>query len=149
MVHRLFETTVFIVGLKKNDNGCSCVDHAVCGIILKRAIDVCLWHCTACINGGKEEPVMAAHVVVASIETCCVSFLSEEIAYRDIVEKYDGLHSAALDVFCQHKAMTVSLFHRLLVQESYRCAQALTTTLDTLKRLVMKEHGSDWHKKLK
>ncbi len=91
-------------------------------------MQVCLQHCIICIDGGKEEPTIAAHAVIDGIETCCVGFLSKEIAYRDSDKtKYDGLHAAVLDFFCQDKAKTVSPFHRCLVHENYGCAQVLIT----------------------
>ncbi len=110
-------------------------------------MEVCLRHCIICIDGGKEEPTIAAHDVVDGIETCHVGFLSKEIAYKDSEKNYEGLHAAVLDVFCQDKAKTVSLFHRRLVHEKYRCAQALITTPDFLKRQVKEELGSVRHKK--
>ncbi len=87
MVWILFGTTVFIVGLKKCDNGCSCVNHTVCGSTLTKAMEVCLWHSIVCIDGGKEEPAIAAHAVVDGIETCLVGFLLKEVADRDSIKK--------------------------------------------------------------
>ncbi len=66
-----------------------------------------------------------------------------------VSKKYNGLHAAVLDIFCQDKAKTVSPFHRSLVHENYGCAQALITTPDSLKRQVKEEPGSVRHKKSK
>jgi len=110
-------------------------------------MEVCLLQCIVCIDRGKEEPAIAACAVVNEIEMSHVIFVLKDVAYMDSVEKNEGLHAAVLDVFCQDKAKTVSLFHRRLVHEKYRCAQALITTPDFLKRQVKEELGSVRHKK--
>ncbi len=110
------------------------VSKIVCGVILKKAMEMWLQHCTLCT-------IIVVCVVVDGIETCHVGFLSKEIASMGIVKNHNGLHIAVLVVFCWDKTKTVSSLIRHMVHDDYGYfEEAGEKELGSIKKKLKQSH---------
>ncbi len=124
---KLFGTTVFIVGLKKTDNGRTCSRHLFCGSIVAKGMEVVFWHCIVNCGGGPDEPGIAIHAISNGVQGFPVWFLSQDLAYCDSFTKnYEGKHAIVVTVFSLDKIKRdPSSSHWRMVHANYWCAEAM------------------------